>query len=197
MPPRNQPDCAVNGTRSRSAKLHPRGFTLVELMAVIVIIGLLAGLVIMVAGYINKKSAISRATAEMAALSLAIDNYKFDVGVYPASSTARVSGVYGSLYITNNSLLYSQLSINPSYLPKNLRLTNSYPAWIACYCAYGNTGVTVNATFILDPWNRPYNYFCAKAATNQYNTASFDLWSYGPNGLNDNGTNDDICNWRK
>jgi hypothetical protein len=54
--------------------------------------------------------------------------------------------------------------------------------------------------YIVDPFGNPYNYYCPlRPATGLVwsNQASFDLWSYGPNGLDDEGTNDDISNWKQ
>ena len=59
------------------------GFTLVELMVVVVVISILVGLTIGGLGYVNRKGAESRAQSEVAALSAAIDNYKLEVGQYP------------------------------------------------------------------------------------------------------------------
>jgi hypothetical protein len=53
-----------------------------------------------------------------------------------------------------------------------------------------------NIRYIVDPFGTPYNYFCQPGSLQQTNTASFDLWSYGPNGINDEGANDDITNWQ-
>jgi len=61
-------------------------FTLVELLVVIAIIAILAGLTLSTLGYVNKKGAESRAKAEVAALSAAIDSYKLEFGSYPASN---------------------------------------------------------------------------------------------------------------
>ena len=68
-------------TRSR-----PGAFTLIELMVVIAIIAILAGLTLSTLGYVNRKGAESRARAEVAGLAAAIDAYKLDFGAYPASN---------------------------------------------------------------------------------------------------------------
>src|SRR6478672_13808685 len=62
-------------------------FTLIELIVVIGIIIVLAGLVLSTAGYARKKGARARAETEIAAISAACENYKADNGVYPRSST--------------------------------------------------------------------------------------------------------------
>jgi prepilin-type N-terminal cleavage/methylation domain-containing protein len=60
-----------------------RGFTLIEMITVVAIIVLLAGLIISTAGYANRKAALERATNEIKALGTAIDAYKIDNGGVP------------------------------------------------------------------------------------------------------------------
>ena len=59
------------------------GFTLIELIVIVTIIVILAGLVLSTVGYVQKKAARSRAETEIAALSAACENYKADNGIYP------------------------------------------------------------------------------------------------------------------
>ena len=54
-----------------------------ELLIVITIIIVLAGLIIGTIGYVQKKAARSRAEAEIAAMSAACESYKADNGTYP------------------------------------------------------------------------------------------------------------------
>ena len=58
-------------------------FTLLEMLTVLAIIVILAGLVLSVGGYVHKKSALSRAEGEIAMLSSACESYKADNGNYP------------------------------------------------------------------------------------------------------------------
>ena len=62
-----------------------RGFTLLELLVVIVIIGLLASLV--APKYFNQigKSNVKIAKAQIDALEKALDQYRLDVGAYPST----------------------------------------------------------------------------------------------------------------
>src|SRR4051794_20927715 len=69
----------------RSGSLVP-AFTILELLIVITIIIILAGLTIATMGYAQSKARRSRAEAEIAAISAALENYKADNGVYPAAS---------------------------------------------------------------------------------------------------------------
>src|SRR5256712_4406044 len=63
------------------AVLH--AFTIIELLVVITIIIILAGLILSTVGYVQKKGARSRAETEIAAMSAALESYKTDNGIYP------------------------------------------------------------------------------------------------------------------
>ncbi len=58
-------------------------FTLIELIVVIAIIIVLAGLILSTVGYVQKKGARARAETEIAAMSAALESYKADNAVYP------------------------------------------------------------------------------------------------------------------
>ena len=58
-------------------------FTLVEMLTVLAIIVILTSLVVSVGGYVQKKSALARATGEISMLVSACESYKGDNGNYP------------------------------------------------------------------------------------------------------------------
>ena len=159
----------------------PAGFTLVELLAALVIILVLAGLIVSAGKYALTKGATSRAQAEIAAMENALEHYKSDNGAYPRSTTTRrtASGIWTTIEIYNCTNLYSAL--NGKYFTFKANQLRG-------------TGI---GTYVVDPFGAPYNYYCNPGAPDQTNTASFDLWSYGPNGIDDEGTNDDITNWQQ
>jgi len=68
-----------------SAVIAARGFTLLELLVVVVIIGLLAGLV--APKYFDQvgKSNTKIALAQISSLEKALDQYRLDVGAYPTT----------------------------------------------------------------------------------------------------------------
>ena len=77
-----------NPTSNRFAARFRRsqsGFTLIEMMVVIVILGVLAGLV--VPRFIDQpdKAKVVKAKAQIESLSMAIKQYKLDNGVYPTT----------------------------------------------------------------------------------------------------------------
>src|SRR6267378_8158635 len=61
-------------------------FTIIELLVVIAIIIILGSLILSTVGYVQKKGARSRAEAEIAAMSAALESYKADNGIYPSNS---------------------------------------------------------------------------------------------------------------
>jgi general secretion pathway protein G len=64
----------------------PNGFTLIELMVVIVIIGILTTVVVINVLPNVDKAAITRARADIAALETALTSYKADTMVFPSST---------------------------------------------------------------------------------------------------------------
>ena len=102
--------------RGVSAQSRSSAFSLIELLIVISIIIVLAGLVIGVAGYAQKKAARSRGEAEVLAMSAALEGYKADNGIYPDSTglDARRDLYPGAAdkakYETASALLYVALT---------------------------------------------------------------------------------------
>ena len=165
----------------RRGQCRYNGFTLIELIVVVGIIIVLAGLVLSTVGYARKKGAQARAETEIAAMSAACESYKADNGVYPqqASSTdmldARLSGS-PSTYQTASLYLYEQLSgdssgnRNPtgkSYM--TFKPNMLFPA-----------DQTQNVQYLQDPFGNSYGYSTIQAATQNttkgYNP-TFDLWT--------------------
>src|SRR5258705_5205696 len=94
-------------------KRYNAAFTLIELIVVVTIITILAGLVLSTAGYARKKGARARAETEIAAMSAACESYKADNAVYPRNSDsdsldAQMSGD-PTTYQAASLYLYKQL----------------------------------------------------------------------------------------
>jgi type II secretory pathway pseudopilin PulG len=73
----------TNYPRGRRTDQDYDAFTLIELVVVVGIIIVLAGLVLSTVGYARKKGARARAETEIAAMSAACESYKADNGIYP------------------------------------------------------------------------------------------------------------------
>ena len=122
-------------------------FTLIELMVVVAIIAVLAGLTLGTLGYVNRKGAESRARSEVATIAAAIDNYKLEFGSFPSN---------------NPTALFKELT-GQGTVNKTRVFIEPTPGLVTN---------TVNGPFI-DPWGTAYNY--RNPGTN--NIGFFDLWS--------------------
>jgi general secretion pathway protein G len=137
----------------------PAGFTLIELLVVMAIIAILAGLVLQTAGYIQKKGATSRAEAEVAALSAALESYKADMGDYPAT----------------NSGDPTQTTVNPgSDAASKYVLTNLMPLDSGKVYFEFPKGMTNTGGAIVDPFGNRYGY---RYPGSMSGSNFFDLWS--------------------
>lgn len=67
------------------------GFTLIEVLLVVVIIGILAAIVVPRLGGRTKEAQIAAAKASIDGISLAIDQYEVDNGFYPSSLQALIT----------------------------------------------------------------------------------------------------------
>lgn len=75
----------MNGKRSRRGR---RGFSLIEMLTVITIIAILVGLLLPALAIARRHSRNAATRASMHNTKIALDNYQFDVGVYPLRAEA-------------------------------------------------------------------------------------------------------------
>jgi len=189
-------------------------FTLVELLVVMFIIALLAGLILEAGSGLMQKAKRNRAAGEVQAISSALESYKVDNGIYPTNGilVGGTNGTYaidpstnGGTYQQGSQLLYEALAGKTnyndsasakSYLPFKLYQLGNYTT--AAGTAYSAT----TATYIKDPWNYSYGYSTGDGTAANVplsGTNFFDLWSTG--GLIANpsatayATNAWISNW--
>ncbi len=161
---------------------YKTAFSLIELLVVIGVIIILAGLILSTVGYVQKKGARSRAETEIAAMSAACESYKADNGIYPRDATttdslnARVSGDPTSTSYQQASLyLYIQLSgTNADRTP--ITGARSYFAFKPNQLSPSDQAQPVQ--FIRDPFGNSYGYstIIAAGGTGGYNP-TYDLWS--------------------
>jgi len=123
------------GAALAGAGVLRRGFTLVEMLAVMVIIALLTAIIVSAMSVATRKADINRARADLEKLKTGIESYKLDNGAYPGG------------------------------LPFVAGVTN-------------------------DPWGQAYHYAYPGANT----PSLYDLYSTGPNRMDDGGKGDDVSN---
>jgi prepilin-type N-terminal cleavage/methylation domain-containing protein len=159
-------------------------FTLIELLIVMAIILVLAGLILATSNYVQKKGYRSRAEAEIAAISAALENYKADNGVYPsaADTNALKPNTMGdptnSAYQKASLALYTLISGDADNSNDRSAETKSYFSFKPNQLS--PTDQTQKVTYIRDPFGNSYGYSTVKASvptgTDGYNP-TFDLWS--------------------
>jgi type II secretory pathway pseudopilin PulG len=163
-------------------------FSLVELLVVITIIIVLAGLVLSTMGYVRKKGARSRAETEIAAISAACESYKADNGVYPTSPatdalnpTTAVDPT-ANVYLTASQYMYGELTADRDFDGTGDTGSRSYlslkPSSLLRNDMSNPPSSSNQVTAIRDPFGNSYGYSTAKAsgAAFGYNP-TFDLWS--------------------
>jgi general secretion pathway protein G len=174
-------------------KQHPfvvtqRAFTIVELLIVIAIILVLAGLILATSGYVQIKGKRSRAEAEIAAISVALENYKADNGIYPIDSANGTTNTLDARTMLNPTavqyaaasvFLYRQLSGDPT--GNRIPTGKSYFSFKPNMLLPKDQAQAVVA--IADPFGYSYGYSTAYQANpaKGYNP-TFDLWSTGGSG---------------
>ncbi len=169
------------------ARPTPRGFTLIELMAVITIIIILAGVVVGGMSFVGDKQARETARVQVALLSKGIEEYKLDMGYYPKNSANGAScqpdrpGRASSATSPNGSgILYQKLFFEGYTFNKNPNAAQPSPPaepvatriyvaaldpladkqnWVLTTGQAKAEGADPPAYMIIvDPWGRPYRY---------------------------------------
>ena len=89
--------------KQKSGIAAPGGFTLVELLVVISIIGILAGFTIPALNSFKRSAVLNQTRAEMAQLQTALDSFKAAYGFYPPgnSGDSRINPLYFELMGTS------------------------------------------------------------------------------------------------
>ena len=162
-------------TRALPGSSDVGSFTVVEILVVMTIILVLAGLVLATSSYVHNKGARSRAEAEIAAISAALENYKADNGVYPADTSvnARTMGDPNQ-YNTASQTLYVELTGDTD---RNRQTDTGKTSYMA-FKDNQLSPATGTVSFIKDPFGYSYGYSTVfqTDSTKGYNP-TFDLWS--------------------
>ncbi|MBI4603032.1 MAG: type II secretion system protein [Planctomycetes bacterium] len=208
-----------------------RGFTLIEMLVVIAIISILAGLTMVGLQRARKTGNESAVATEIQMLRARIESFKNAFGDYPPTSLADVKVKTNGINDGNESLFAFLLSKNrggpfaddlkedrwrnvdgDAVSGNDLKVFAKEVNWIR-----GTSGQLLEYT---DLWGVPYVYmhsrdygkklkyqledgtvFDAEAQKNPvtgtyYAPTTFQLWSLGDDGVNQNGEGDDIVSWK-
>jgi general secretion pathway protein G len=190
----------VEGQVDKKSKGRTRAcaaFTLIEILIVIGIILFLAGLLLAVSGFVQEKGKRSRAEAEIAAMSAALESYKADNGIYPQSTDTNSldsSLTNPSLYVASSKSLYILLSGDSDDNPTTTSSSDTKNYFgSALKPNMLNPNPPGANTYIRDPFGNSYGYSTARASnpngTVGYNP-TYDLWSTG-------GSTADTSKWIK
>ena len=174
--------CKLRSRRSHDFR-HIPAFTIVEILVVLAIILILAGLVLAASNYVRNKGARSRAEAEIAAISAALENYKADNGVYPSDASVNAQTAFNpTSYQAASLTLYKAISGDADNDANRIVEGKSYMTFKPSQLA--PSGQNQAVTFIKDPFGNSYGYSTKNATDVAAGTIppggynpTFDLWS--------------------
>lgn len=198
---------------------HLTGFTLVELLVVIVILIFLAGITIPIVSSVQTNAKKGVTSAQISQLEIALKQFESDFGVFPPDSyttSDTVVSIGGTniprdndlntaskclVFFLGSKFTFSSTSFNAIYGP----YIEFKRAQLAQVTGVNFTGTGTNITIegingttnvyqYKDPFGSFYSYDSSSPSNN---TASFDIYSFGPDKTDDSGasTSDDITNW--
>lgn len=154
-----------------------RAFTLIELLAVIALIGALAGIVIGIGRRVTESGKVARARAELAALSAALESYRHQHGDYPRTDQNSVA----------LQALLGRLSPTGAVLTPAGRVQFEVAKFVLARPVASGTRVdpfTDSAAVLVDPWGQPYRYIY-RVPAGGWSNPSFVLYSCGPDGTDE------------
>lgn len=169
-----------------------KGFTVIEVLIVISIIGILLSFVVPMGGRAKTKAREARARAEIAALETAISAYYTDMGTYPTDNP-------GAQNETSNAVVIKHLS-GRDYTQAGYPYVNAIindANWNGPYMEFDANNISGGGAFV-DPWSNAYiiqidldGDVSTTPPTN--NALSYDIASNGKDGAAGGG--DDITNY--
>ncbi len=124
------------GTNVRVAA--ERGFTLIELMTVVLIIGILVGILLPALRGTKRQAMKKRATENAMTLTTAITMYKYDRGDWPCPDPD-LDGTTDRTYTVDNNVIIDKLK---SAVPPLINMGSFQTNSVGC---------------VVDPWGAPYS----------------------------------------
>lgn len=178
-------------------------FTLVELLAVVVIIAMLAAILLRIVSYVSLRSTLNKVKADMEKIKTALEEYRIEYGGYP-STTNVVSGrpkfERFSYHHNSSNLAYFLFTkpledgkerpfIDPSLITYQTNLwfsstvnnTDSYVKWEPGLeekvrkdkYIHADSVLIVTNTTIVDPWGTDYRYYHERGAGGKINKGKY------------------------
>ena len=195
------------------------GFTLLELLVVIVIIMFLAGITIPIVSSVQTSAKKGVTSAQISQLEVALKQFESDFGVFPPDSyttTDTVISIGGVsipldddldtsskclIFFLGSKFTFSSTSFNDIYGPYiEFKRAQLVEVTGINFTDIG-TDITIegiNGTTKIYQYKDPFgSYYSYDSSSPSNNTASFDIYSFGPDKTDDSGasTSDDIANW--
>lgn len=179
-----------------------RGFTLVELLVVVSVIVILSGMVIGVAGFAQRKAAVTKAKTQLELFQAKLDEYAQDAQGFPDVHSKDGLMLYRMLF--GDGVGPDLIAGTPDDAEFDGQPDESARTYLPDFDPSANqqkmlkfrpgTAKLPNRVPIevVDPWGNPWQYRSGQKGLEQRNP-DFDLWSRGPDGKED--TEDDITNW--
>lgn len=179
-------------------KQEVRSFTLIELMVVVAIIGLLAGILLAAAGGVRNQAARSQAKAEVAAIEAGLARYQMEFGDYPIATNISTSG--GQYGVSPTASTYIGSGGAAQILFTNLWGTNTYNAPVSGRRQFLSVKPsmvnTSGVNYFIDPWGYAYGYYW-NGTNSLFGGGVPDVWSTGGQSGTSTQTNRSkwICSW--
>ena len=155
---------------------------MIELLVTISIILVLTGLILATSGYVQTKAKRSRAEAEIAAISAALENYRADNGTYPTDTTSGTTNTLDARTMFDPAA--AQYSAASLFLYKELsgdQAGNRAPTGRSYFSFKPNMLLPADpaqaVAALADPFGHSYGYSTANQVnpSKGYNP-TFDLW---------------------
>ena len=161
--------------------MRARRYTLIEILVVITIMIILAGMTLAAAKFVQKKAMLTRTRTLLESIAAALNQYQSEYGFFPEQADAAEPTL-------KKAMLDGMLKSNGV----------KYLDWS------GEEHTTDASGNCLDPIGEPFYYVCP----GNVNPESFDLWSkgwdqkHGNNGAywqaaQTRDDNDDVTNWKR
>lgn len=213
----------------RSTELRARGFTLIEMLVVVTIISILAGLSLVGVQKARQYGNEKAAKVELQMLAARLQSFSNGFGDFPPTSLADIKVKGNSINDGNESLFLFLLSrkhggpfaddlkedrwrntdgddlkgVDTKVLAKEIDPVRQTPPLLEYVDLWGNPYIYIHSR----DYGKKFKYqndegtvFEAEARKNTvtgtyYAPTTFQLWSVGRDGTNQNGEGDDIVSW--